>query len=532
MGWFVGLLIFGCNANLEDTAEPAVRGSAPEVRSPANTLAQLTDSQFRNTIESLFGAGIALPSQLIFIDDVDGLEAVGASVSSISPLGAERFEIAAYQIAAQVLDPEVESFLELGCLPSEPQDVDCAALALGRLGEQVWRRPLTVAEAERLTVLSMEAAEILGDFYQGLEFGLAALLMSPNFIYRPELGEDGHLNSFELASRLSYFLWNTMPDDELLAVASDDSLLVEAVLAAQVDRMMGDPRVIQGLDAFFGDLYDLNLLDEMSKDPLIYKHMNSELPAAAREETLRVISDLVFDQDADFRELFTTQRTWVDRRLAAIYDVQAPEMEGFGWVELPKDKGRRGILGHASILSLYAHAVSSSVTLRGIFVRERVLCHDIPAPPADVNTAIPEASEELPTMRERVARHLEDPACANCHEMTDLIGLGLENFDGIARWRSSENGHEINASGELDGEPFANAWKLSAVLAEHPDIGPCLSNQLFAYATHHTPEWTERETMEWHAEGFEQSGFRVAFLMRDIALSAAFSTATPVEEEE
>jgi hypothetical protein len=532
MRWLVGLLIVGCTTDLEDTGEKTLRGAEPEVQSPTNTLAQLTDAQFRNTIETLFGEGIALPTQLIFIDDVEGLEAVGASVSSVSPLGAERFEMAAYQIAAQVLDPEGESFVDIGCVPEESQDTDCALVAARSLGERVWRRPLTNAEQEAIAGLTIEAAAVFDDFYQGLEFGLAAMLMSPNFIYRPELGDDGRLSAFELATRLSYFLWNTMPDDDLLDVAADESLLEAAVLEAHVDRMMADPRIVQGLDAFFGDLYDLNLLDEMSKDPLIYKHMNSELPSAARQETLRVISDIVVDRNADFRELFTTQRAWVDRRLAAIYDVQAPEMEGFGWVDLPKANGRRGLLGHASILSLYAHAVSSSVTLRGIFVRERVLCHDIPAPPADVNTAIPESSDALPTMRERVAQHLEDPACANCHEMTDLIGLGLENFDGIARWRSSENGHEINPSGELDGAAYADAWKLAAELAKHPDVGPCLSNQLFAYATHHTPKWTERSTMEWHSEGFEESGYRVAFLMRDIALSAAFSSATPVEQDE
>jgi hypothetical protein len=369
----------------------------------------------------------------------------------------------------------------------------------------------------------------LEDFYLGLEFGLAALLMSPNFLYRPELGEDGRLTSYELASKLSYFLWDTMPDAELFNLAEDGSLLNSKNLEEQVDRMMEDSRVLQGLDAFFTDLLDLDLLDEMSKDPLIYKHMNVELSAAAREETLRVISDIVLEQDTDYRQLFTTQWTWVDRRLSAIYDIQAPNMDGFGWVQLPADQGRRGLLGHASILSLYAHAVSSSVTLRGIFVREKLLCHHIPPPPADINTSIPEASVAMPTMRERVSQHLEDPSCATCHEITDLIGLGLENFDGIARWRTSENGSLIDPSGDLDGEAFGDAWSLGAVLGRHPDIGPCLSRNLFAYANHRVPQWEERELLDWHAEGFSKSGHRVAFLMRDIALSDGFSAAPPVE---
>ena len=135
-------------------------------------------------------------------------------------------------------------------------------------------------------------------------------------------------------------------------------------------------------------------------------------------------------------------------------------------------------------------------------------------------------------MRERVARHLEDPNCASCHEITDLVGLGLENFDGIARWRTRENGVVIDPSGELDGVTFGAAWGLSKALADHPDVGPCLSGNLYAYANHHKPVWGEGDLMRWHAEGFRQSGHKIGFLMRDIALSASFRAAPePVLEE-
>jgi hypothetical protein len=259
--------------------------------------------------------------------------------------------------------------------------------------------------------------------------------------------------------------------------------------------------------------------------------MSADLPESAREETLTVLSDLVVHQDGDYREFFTTQKTWVDRRLAAIYGIEAPNMDGFGWAELPTESGRRGFLGQVGFLALNAHAVSSSVTLRGIFVREKILCHTIPGPPADVNTSIPEASEELPTMRERVARHLEDPACASCHEMTDLIGLGLENFDGIARWRTRENGQTIDSTGSLDGVAFGNAWKLGQVLGQHPDLGPCLTQNLFAHANHRRPVFEERDILEWHGAGLEESGFRVLSLMRDIATSSHFSSGSIKLEE-
>ena len=376
-------------------------------------------------------------------------------------------------------------------------------------------------------MVSEEAIRVLEEEEAGWEFGLAMLLMSPSFLYREELGTSGELNAHELSAKLAFFLWNSHPDQELRDRADDGSLLREDVRSEQVRRMLEDPRIVEGVEAFFGDLLDLNLLEEMSKDPLVYKHMSADLPAAAEEETLTVLSDLVVDQDGDFRDFFTTRRTWVNRRLAAIYGIQAPDMEGFGWAELPKRWGRRGYLGQVSFLALNAHAVSSSVTLRGIFVRENLLCHTIPGPPADVNTSIPEASEELPTMRERVARHLEDPACASCHEMTDLIGLGLENFDGIARWRSQENGETIDPTGELDGVLYDNAWQLGEVLGKHPDLGPCLTQNLFAHANHRTPVFEERDILDWHGVGLEESGHRVLSLMRDIALSAHFSKGNP-----
>jgi len=443
----------------------------------------------------------------------------------------ERFEAAAYQVAEQVIGNPALKNRVLPCESSRAETLGCQREALATLGRILWRRPLDESELDAILVVSSEAQETLDDEEAGWEFGVAMLLMSPQFLYREELGVGGLLGAHELAAKLSFFLWNTLPDEELRERSDDNTLLDPEVLEKQVDRMIQDDRVTEGVEAFFSDLLDLELLDDMSKDPLVYKHMSADLPDSAREETLTVLTDLVVQQNSDYRDFFTTQKTWVDRRLAAIYGIQAPNMEGFGWAQLPKEGGRRGFLGQVGFLALNAHAVSSSVTLRGIFVRDKILCHTIPGTPADVNTSIPEASEELPTMRERVARHLEVPACASCHEMTDLIGLGLENFDGIARWRTRENGQTIDSTGELDGVAFDNAWQLGRVLSEHPDLGPCLTQNLFAHANHRTPVFEEREILDWHGAGLEESGFRVLSLMRDIALSRHFSAGSPNFEE-
>ena len=204
-------------------------------------------------------------------------------------------------------------------------------------------------------------------------------------------------------------------------------------------------------------------------------------------------------------------------------------MDGFGWTTLPSDGQRQGLLGQVSILALYSHATSTSVTLRGIFVREVMLCQDIPAPPSDVDTSIPEVSEDALTMRERVAAHLEDPACASCHQFTDPIGLGLENFDAIGRWRTQENGATIDPAGDLDGDAFTDVVSMADALADHPALGPCLSQTLLRYSTGSPLSEELEELAQWHGEGFAESGYRVLPHMREIALSPAFSQAGEVE---
>ena len=516
----------GChNGSGEDSA--TYRGEAPEFEAQNPSNRRLTEDQYRNTIASLFGPGLALPTKLDPVDPVEGLEAVGASLSTFSPLGVERFEEAAHQVAEQLIaDPELYEEV-ISCDSGEGFSSTCVRDSIAALGLEAWRRPLAEEELDVLVEIGEQAQAVLSEFDSGMQYVLAALLLSPHFLYRVELGEEDpaggwRYTSWEMASRLSYFLWNTMPDTSLFEAAETGDLLTEEGVAEQVDRMLEDPRARDGARAFFTDIYDLDLLDEMTKDPLIFRHMSDDLGASAREETLAGLERIVFDEDTDFSEILRTRDIWIDRRLAAIYGVPAPSMDGFGWTTLPVDGGRRGLLGQVSFLALYAHPVSSSVTLRGIFVRERLLCQIIPDPPADVNTAIPEASSDQPTMRERVERHLSDPACANCHEITDYIGLGLENFDGIARWRTRDNDVVIDASGQLDGVNFSDAWDLTGIVADHSDLAPCLAEHAYRYAMGRNLTYGESDLVDWHIQGFGEEQKRVLFLMRDISTSPAF----------
>jgi hypothetical protein len=201
-------------------------------------------------------------------------------------------------------------------------------------------------------------------------------------------------------------------------------------------------------------------------------------------------------------------------------------------VELPVDGPRRGILGHASILALGAHATSSSATLRGKFIRVTLLCEEILPPPVNVDTALPEPSGTTRTLRERVQEHLTDPFCAGCHRPLDSIGLGLEQFDGIGRFRTHDNGGLIDASGDLDGQPFTDAITLGQRLADDPRVPTCLTQNLYRYATGRDATEGEVDNLAWINDAFADAGYRFRPLMRAIAMSPGFRRAAMGEEGE
>lgn len=529
--WLVPLLgAFAACADLDtlpvETPEaippmPAVaaRGGAP----------RLSAAQYRNAVRDIFGHDIAVPTAIEPDTSLDGFVSIGSAQSAISPRGIEQYEDAAFKIAEQALATEAKRATLVPCSPAGPADDACARQFIESLGRKVWRRPLTGEEVAKLAGVITLAGTTLSDFYEGAKFGIAALLQAPSFLYRAVLGEadpdaPGSLRAthYELATRLSFFLWNSTPDEELLDAADQGDLGSQEVIKAQADRMLNDPRARQGLRNFVTENLRLDQLDTLSKDPTLFTTYSPDLGPAAREETLLDFEHWTFDKEGDYRELFTTRHTFVNPKLASMYQVAAPLSDGFAEVELPSDLPRAGLLGHISFLSLYAHPTSSSATLRGKLVRTVLLCGLIPPPPADVNTALPEPSPDAATLRERVKIHLLDPFCANCHLHMDPIGLGLENFDGIGRYRAKDNGAVIDATGDLDGAPFTGPLDLGLRVKEHPDLGPCLTRRMYGYATSFAVKAPEEDVIAALAARFAASGYKVKTLMFDIATSPGF----------
>ena len=542
--WSTAAVVGGCEGAgggppiTDDPGAAAVVVTEVAIEPVEPALRRLTRSQYDNAVQDLLGSGAPLPPALEPDAVIAGSQAVGSSVAAVSPWGVEKYESAAYALAMWALGPAHRGNL-VTCEPAGLLDAGCAEEALAMFARRAWRRPVTVAELERLVAVATEAAEELGDFYEGLAYAVAAVLQAPSFIYRVELGEDDpdlpgarRFTAWEMATRLSFFLWNSIPDATLLDAAEAGELTTGAGLAAQVDRLLASDRARESVRAFFADMLELHRLDSLSKDPDVYVHFSAELGPAAREETLRGIEHIVFDTEGDIRELMTTRRAFVDPLLAAIYDAplpaDGPAADGLYEVLLPEAGGRRGLLGQVTFLASQAHAVSSSATLRGKFVREVLLCEEVPLPPSDVDTSLPEPSTIAPTLRDRVAEHLQNEICASCHILMDPIGLGLENFDGIGRWRDTEQGALIDATGDLDGVAYEDAWGLAETLRDDPRLVSCLARRMYRFASGHVEVDGESAALAGLDAAFASSGYRVKALMRAIAISKAFRTAGEV----
>jgi hypothetical protein len=523
------------DTSVEADVEPRPIPTWDSYTPPAAPIPRLTSIQLRNAWRDLLGEDVVIPRVTMPDLEDDGLIAVGASEATLAPRSVEDIERAAPELARQIVEPERRSRLG-DCEPADVRDDACAREILTSFGRRAWRRPLLEEELAPLVELAGEAALNYGDFWLGLRWPLAAVLQSPHLLFRREVGEpgeDGQLryNDWEMASRLSFLLWNTIPDDTLLDEAAAGLLTTDEGLRTALTRMRADERARNGLLEYFRQYYGLTKLDYLSKDPGVFPAMSPELGPAALEETEAFLWGIIQD-DLDFHDVLLSNRTYIDRRLAALYGVQAPAAEGFGWTELPESTGRRGLLGQASFLLIHSHPSSTSATGRGMFIRERLLCLPVPPPPANIDTSIPEPDENARTLRERMQVHQEDPTCAGCHRLTDPMGLAFEAFDGLGMFRTTENGATIDTSGELEGAAFADSWELADVLAAREEFAECVVQSFMRFATGTVELREQRAAVLILTAAFTESGYRFNSLVEALVLSPAFrNVGAPAAEE-
>ncbi len=510
---------------------PPTGGADPVVR-------LLSEAQYRATIADVFGEQIVVGGTFDPLVRTNGLLTVGASKAHITPAGLEQFDRMARSIAAQVVNEDNRGVL-VPCTPAriDAADESCAAQFFAQAGRLLYRRPLSPEELKVPVGIAGASARQLGSFYGGLGAGLAGMLVSPSFLFvidsteaDPQQPGAQRLDAYSKAARLSFFLWGTTPDDALLTAAQRGELHDRDGLQAQVDRMLESPRLESGMRTFFNDMLAFEDLARLEKDSIIYPAFSAAVASDAREQTLRTIVDLVVTQQGDYRDLFTTRKTFVSGSLGRIYQIPVDRPDG-GWMpyEFPADDPRGGLISQISFAALFSHPGRSSPTLRGRAIRELLLCQKVPDPPGNVDFSLfNDPNSPHQTARQRLIAHATQPACAGCHKLTDPVGLGMENLDGAGQLRTAEAGAPIDASGSLDGIDFKDVAGLGEAMRKNPAVPPCVVNRLFAYATARSPLRDEGPLLEYFTREFADSDYRVPQLLRSIATSdALFAVKTP-----
>lgn len=480
-------------------------------------LRRLSRAEYDATIQSLFGFPSAWGAAFGADTVVNGFDN-NASALVVSPLLADQIRTAAEEIAAAAF---ANPSSVVPCDPVATGEAACAALFVDTFGERAFRRPLTDDDSARyLALYGAVAAE--DGFWKGAETVVSAMLQSPHFLYRTELGgapKDGvvTLTPHEIASELSYLFWGTMPDDELFAAADSGALSTPAEIAAQAERLLQDPKSDAVLARFVEQWLLVGNVVHVPKDNTVYPGFTPDIRAAMLAETRALFLRVVRGETPTLPALLTADRTFVSPALADLYGLQGtPAPDGLLEVSLAGTE-RKGILTQGSVLATHAHPTDSSPIHRGKFVRTRVLCQDLPPPPAGFNVQPPPLDPGL-TTRERYLQHASEEPCTSCHQLIDPIGFGFERFDGAGRFRDTENGKPIDATGEILATPATNGTfdgtlGLAEKLADSPDTAACFSLQWlrFAYALHEGPE-TQCLAREV-ADGFTAGGQRIDTLL-------------------
>jgi hypothetical protein len=380
------------------------------------------------------------------------------------------------------------------------------------------------------------AANRLKDFYAGLAIALEGMLVSPDALFvidtaekDPDRPRQRRLDAYSLAARLSFFLWNAAPDDALLHAAQTGELYTRKGREQAVNAMLASPRLEDGMRAFFDDMFGFNDFDSLSKDPLKYPTVTGATLADAREQTLRTVIDHLITRDQDYRDLFTTRKTFMSMNLAAIYGV--PTVSGWAPYEFPADSPRAGLLTQVSFLSAHAHPARSSVTRRGKALRELFLCQIVPSPPPNVDfSKLDDPDPSLRTARARLKVHATNASCAGCHKIMDPIGYPLEHFDGAGQYRATEDGAELDTRGSLDGKQFNDVAGLSQALHDHPALPTCLVNRVYTYGIGGPLSVAaDKPILEHFKKRFIAAGYKLPDLLRDVALSNAFTAVREVK---
>jgi hypothetical protein len=473
------------------TAGTLAAGAPAVAPDRANTvLRRLNRSEYNNTVRDLLGTSLRPADQLPNDETGAGFDTVG-EVLSVSLQHIESFEQGATQLVDELFAlpaADARRSAVLVCQLQAGMEEACARQILSPFVRRALRRPVSEAEISSLLQFVRQVADAGNSYEEGLKAALRSILLSPHFLYLVEkapavaAGQSAPLSDHELAARLSYFLWSSMPDAALSTAADAGGLAKDsAKLTAEVERMLADGKAAALTENFVGQWLTLRRLALVEPSPGTFPDYDVELRDAAVRET-----ELFFDEllkvNAPIETLLSADFTFVNQRLGQHYGTPASGSE-FQRVSLGGTE-RVGLLSQTSFLMANSHPAFTSPTKRGAWVLEQLLCDPPPAPPPNIDPLMEPVAGE--TVRQKLEAHRAQPACAACHTLMDPIGLGLENFDAIGSYHATQAGQPVNASGVLGDTQFSGVRELAALLSRDARLPTCFAQQMLTYAVGRT----------------------------------------------
>jgi hypothetical protein len=488
---------------------------------------RLNRVEYNNTVRDLFFGLDLRPADAFPVDNyAEGFDNNAQELRMSNLLFEKYLEAADRTVEAAFAAGSASKGRLVPCELLATEGATCARQVITAFLERAFRRPVTEAELGPFVKL-VDLARAQGDSAEvGVRLAMRAALVSPSFLFRiepdPPAGTTRQLDQYEIASRLSYFLWSSMPDEELFARSKAGTLSAPAELGRQVQRMLGDFRASALVDNLAGQWFYTRQLGELSPDPVVFPPpaFDQNLRAAMKAETHLFLREILLGETSA-TALLKADFTFANRRLAEHYGLPPSRTLGTELVRVPVTAAshRGGLLTQGSWLTVTSHPDSTSPVKRGKWIMAELLCQEPPPPPPGVDNLA--KGPQTGTMRERLAQHSKVEPCRTCHQLMDDLGFALENYDGIGRWREQDEGAAIDASGVLPGTTvrFNNGAELAAALQKDPRFGRCMTRKLLTYALGRGMEEADKPALDLLTARFVQSGHRFRSLVETIATS-------------
>ena len=497
------------------------------------TMHRLNLAEYDNTMRDLLGTTTHPSVDFNFPPDDRGDNFDNISdVLTVSPLHLTCYNAAATALISAAMASASQRPLLVTC-DLVAGGTTCARTALETFVPRAWRREVTSAEIDHLMTL-VTVATSQGDTTEaGFDLALRVALLSPNFIFRPEIDSvptslTSHpLSDYELASRLSYFLWSSMPDAALFAAAQAGKLHETSTLQGQITRMLADPKAQAIVDNFAGQWLFIRKIDEATPDATLFPQFDATLRAAMKSETQMLFRDVAFN-GLPANQLLTAQYTYANDRLAQYYGLPAVGSTDPQRVDLTGNTQRRGLLSHGGILTVNSHSDRTSPVLRGKYVLTQLLCENVPPPPPNVNTTITADPAGAKTLRQVLEDHIQNATCAACHNLMDPIGFSMENYNAIGAYRTMDGTLPIDSTGMLpSGQKFDGLMDLTQILGSNPAFGPCMTSMLYSYALGRTavlddPNNLDTTVLPSLSNSFAKNGLKFQDLVSGVITSPTF----------